>query len=533
MVSIRQVAPSAVAAHPLNPRATRPATDIERLADRMKRIGFEATRAPWVVADGDGLLVFAGATRVLAAQSAGLDTIPVAVHNGLTPEDVVRLADQDNESDEYHVRVPLLDVWASYAALAEAGWTQDRIAKAKGVDRSTVANRLRFHRDLPKAARKAVLGELLGEQHCQEILSVVLGAQHSAWLTTDQARDELLREVTVSAPDTKKRGKGGPTVEMVREAAARWKALIEHVSKATAKLPAAHRAGFVAALGKAKARTVHAVDAALAAVYADIEAEEATSAAAARNAASDADRRAEEARLEKERAEAVRALVSKVHHGDARDLVADVPSGYRLLLTDPPYGIGLGAGRSTKTKRAAIAGDASIEEAVALLDAVLPTLFARMAEHGTALIFTGWQHEPAFRDAIQRAGFAILGSLVWVKNNHGIGNTSKGFAPKHERIIHAVKGAPDLRGERRSDVFEAPANQKTIHPTEKPAGLLRDLIGSCSSRGEVVADPFAGSGSTLVAAQALGRDIWGCEIEARWVEMARGSLVRDVAAAAE
>jgi hypothetical protein len=39
---------------------------------------------------------------------------------------VVRLADQDNESDEYHVKVPLLDTWASYAALADAGWTQER-----------------------------------------------------------------------------------------------------------------------------------------------------------------------------------------------------------------------------------------------------------------------------------------------------------------------------------------------------------------------------------------------------------------------
>jgi len=112
---------------------------------------------------------------------------------------------------------------ASYAALSDAGWTQERIGKAKGVSQPTVGNRLRLHRELPKSARSAVLGEILGEQHCQEILSVLLGAQYSAWLTTAQARDELVRDVTVSAPDTRHRGKLGPTVEQVRAGAARWK----------------------------------------------------------------------------------------------------------------------------------------------------------------------------------------------------------------------------------------------------------------------------------------------------------------------
>jgi len=57
--------------------------------------------------------------------------------------------------------------------------------------------------DVGYSARSAVLGEILGEQHCQEILSVLLGAQYSAWLTTAQARDELVRDITISAPDTR------------------------------------------------------------------------------------------------------------------------------------------------------------------------------------------------------------------------------------------------------------------------------------------------------------------------------------------
>jgi hypothetical protein len=129
----------------------------------------------------------------------------VVVHEQLTDEDVVRLADQDNESDEYHVKVPLLDTWASYAALADAGWTQERIAKAKGTQQARVAQRLKLHRELPKSARKGVFDGLLEEAHCEAVLSVVFDVEYSSWLTTAQARDELVRDVTVSASDTRHR----------------------------------------------------------------------------------------------------------------------------------------------------------------------------------------------------------------------------------------------------------------------------------------------------------------------------------------
>jgi len=60
-------------------------------------------------------------------------------------ERISRLADEDNENDEYHVPVPLLDIWAEYRRLSvEEGWTQRQIAKAKGVQQSLVAERLAY-----------------------------------------------------------------------------------------------------------------------------------------------------------------------------------------------------------------------------------------------------------------------------------------------------------------------------------------------------------------------------------------------------
>ena len=70
--------------------------------------------------------------------------------------------------------------------------------------------------------------------------------------------------------------------------------------------------------------------------------------------------------------------------------------------------------------------------------------YPKMAENATCLIFTGWRFEPEFRQIISEAGFEIKGSLIWVKNNHGTGDLEGSFAPKHERILHAVKGRPKL-----------------------------------------------------------------------------------------
>ena len=95
-----------------NTRKTRTSEDIDRLADRMRRNGYERTRALWAVAADDRYEVFAGGTRLEAARKAGLATVPVFLHEWLTDEDVSRRADEDNENDEYHTPVSLLDVWA-------------------------------------------------------------------------------------------------------------------------------------------------------------------------------------------------------------------------------------------------------------------------------------------------------------------------------------------------------------------------------------------------------------------------------------
>jgi len=95
--------------------------------------------------------------------------------------------------DEYHVPVSPVDVWAEYARLYhEEGWTQERIAKAKGVSQSLVAMRLRLH-SLPARVKGFIKQGQIDEGHLIEISQGIrcLIPAFSPWLTTEQAWEEL------------------------------------------------------------------------------------------------------------------------------------------------------------------------------------------------------------------------------------------------------------------------------------------------------------------------------------------------------
>jgi len=128
------------------------------------------------------------------------------------------------------------------------------------------------------------------------------------------------------------------------------------------------------------------------------------------------------------------------------------------------------------------------------------------------------------RHILSELGLEIKGSLVWVKEEHTAGDVEGSFAPSHERIIHAVKGSPRVTPRIR-DVLHHKRSHQTDHPAEKPIPLLEALINSTTEEGGVVIDPFAGGGSTLVAACRKKRQFWGCEINEHYWEQGQKRLM--------
>jgi site-specific DNA-methyltransferase (adenine-specific) len=506
----------------LNPRMHRDEATVSEIAKLMQTHGFDPTCALKVYRDGNRYHVIAGGNRLLAARQAGLETVPVYVYEDLDRQELWSLAYQDNEQAGQHSRVNAIDVCCDCARrIEEDGWTQQQIANTLNVSQTTISQRIRLSR--ATHLHETLLVGFLDETHCIEILAVYYSTNNlNDWLAAEQAQLELVEEVL-----NRHRGSSAgikPTVKVVREAAKRWKALLQAAKDAYAALPDDEaRQQFVAVLAADNVRTEAGVARVLNRTIAD---RRRTDEAEATRLRAEADAREQEAaqmQAEGRRLEFLDSQTARLQLGDARELITQSPAGFSLLLTDPPYGVDFQSKRRvTSGTKPRIENDQQ-QPALELLADVLNAAYPLMADNATCLIFTGWKLEPQFREIITVAGFEIRGSLIWVKHNHGAGDLTGSFAPQHERIIHAVKGRPQLR-RRVPDVLYGRDKQNSEHPTEKPRDLLRQLIETTTVPGDTVVDPFCGSGSTLLEASALERDIFGIELDSHWHQRATESV---------
>ena len=125
---------------------------------------------------------------------------------------------------------------------------------------------------------------------------------------------------------------------------------------------------------------------------------------------------------------------------------------------------------------------------------------------------------PIFIAAMENGGFSYRHSLVWVKQNFVLGRADYHY--RHEPILYGwLKNGPHFFTDDRTQdsVFEVDRpTVSELHPT-KPVELIARMVANSSRPGELVYDPFSGSGSTLLAAHQLGRLGYGSEIDPGYV----------------
>jgi DNA modification methylase len=205
--------------------------------------------------------------------------------------------------------------------------------------------------------------------------------------------------------------------------------------------------------------------------------------------------------------------------GDSVDVLSLFASGsFDLVATDPPYGVKWQSNfRIERMKE--IEGDDDKEIGYVVIKLSLKLL--RKNRH--IYVFGPFEFDdlPVSSSA----------ELVWSKGNMGMGDLSMPWGPCHERIVFAsirdkanrARGDGRLTARMRQgsviSVDRKNANAVTRHPTEKPVLLMRQLIDSSSNVDEVVLDPFAGSGSTGVAAVLAGRRTVLIEKDEKYAQM--------------
>ena len=219
--------------------------------------------------------------------------------------------------------------------------------------------------------------------------------------------------------------------------------------------------------------------------------------------------------------------------GDCRDsaLLARLIGDERaeVLLTDPPFGVDYVG----KTRRALRILNDDAGGLPALLREAFATANTLLAKSARFYVFA--PAGPAgteFRLAIRDTGWAHHQTLCWVKDAIVLGHSDHHF--QHEEVLYGWtpgQGRPG-RGRHRgcrwyggngeSSVLYADRPKRSAeHPTVKPVVLLERMLRNSSRRGDLVLDPFAGSGSTLIACERLGRRCFSVEIDPVYCDVIR------------
>ena len=229
--------------------------------------------------------------------------------------------------------------------------------------------------------------------------------------------------------------------------------------------------------------------------------------------------------------------------GDACDAAsfADLMDGERarLVFTDPPYNVpidghvsGLGAVKHREFKMAS--GEMSSAEFAGFLGVVFGNMAQASMDGAIHFICMDWRHMVEVLKAAGGAYSELKNLCVWNKSNGGMGSF---YRSKHELVfVYKVGQGPHVNtielgkhGRYRTNVWDyAGANsfrsgrdaELEMHPTVKPTALVIDAIKDCSRRGDIVLDPFSGSGTTIMAAQKSRRRARAIELDPLYVDVA-------------
>jgi DNA modification methylase len=228
--------------------------------------------------------------------------------------------------------------------------------------------------------------------------------------------------------------------------------------------------------------------------------------------------------------------------GDARD-----PGVYdrllrgemaNLIFTDPPYNVPIdghvcGSGRIRHAEFAMGVGEMSKAEFADFLAASLGPAAERSVPGTIAFVCMDWRHVGELLSAGERVFSELKNLCVWNKSNGGMGTF---YRSKHELIfVFKIGSAPHTNnfglgqnGRYRTNVWDYPGissggkarlQDLAMHPTVKPVAMISDAIRDCSRRGDIVLDPFAGSGSTLIAAHRTGRTARLIELDPHYCDL--------------
>lgn len=216
---------------------------------------------------------------------------------------------------------------------------------------------------------------------------------------------------------------------------------------------------------------------------------------------------------------------NKIINDDSIKVMKNLPSEiFDLIVTDPPYKTITGGdsnGKSSERPKGILSGNRKLfkHQNIKISD-WMPEIFRVLKEGSHCYIFTNVLNLTEMLNEAEKAGFKLHNLLVWEKNNC---TPSQYYLKNCEYVLFLRRGKAkwinDIGGSKTVHRFDNIIGNKT-HPCEKPVNLLKFYIANSSNENDVVFDPFAGTGSAMVAAEELNRQYFGCELEEDYFDIA-------------
>lgn len=229
--------------------------------------------------------------------------------------------------------------------------------------------------------------------------------------------------------------------------------------------------------------------------------------------------------------------------GDARDseAISALFTGQAasLVLTDPPYNVRVqghvgGRGKTKHSEFAFASGEMSDLEFKDFLRDSVKVMQCHSEDGALLYVFMDWRHIEALLSVGRDLTLALKNICVWNKTTPGQGSF---YRSAHELVtVFAKPGSTTINnvqlgkfGRNRSNVWTYPGvntfqtgkgGDLAFHPTVKPVAMIAEALKDASRHGEIVFDPFLGSGTTLLAADKVGRRCYGVEFESKYIDIA-------------
>jgi site-specific DNA-methyltransferase (adenine-specific) len=217
-----------------------------------------------------------------------------------------------------------------------------------------------------------------------------------------------------------------------------------------------------------------------------------------------------------------------LYHGDALDILPELtPGTVSACVTDPPYVIGAVSAGNMASK----AGGWGDMMNSALWFATWYAQVDRLLKHDAAFwTFCNWRSLPVVMKAALTANLPITSLMIWDKEWIGPGGT-QGLRPSYEMCALMAKPAFAIPDRGIADVWrhKTGGHKPDGHPAQKPVALVERILRATALKpGSLVLEPFSGSGTTAVAAKALGLRCIAIEAEERWCELTAARLDQGV-----